>query len=460
MTELQTTASILPNIPRLLTAGAEWAACLVLLLPQKKRFGKWPTALLLAIALAVQCFLQLGKPGSTQMAFSGVILWLLGLQMLPNILFMVLYFRVAGKLSWQNSAFLGCKAVMIAELLAAAAWMLYGIYFRTVQEDLRVELLCIGLTFALLLPLVYLLERRNKAAPGGSEVHWKQVLISVILALLTFTMSNIGYLEEDFLLDTDAQYKFFFIRALVDLCGCCIIYLVQTLYLEGVMKSELTAINNTLSQQYRQYLDFKEVSEYIGEQCHDLKHQIQEIRASYSDEEREAYLREMEQAVKTYQAWYVTGNSVLDSILTQKRLYCAKHDIELTCTADGKALEGLAARDICTIFGNLLDNAIEAVSGYEERENRVIHGEVCRKQSFLIIRIDNYFSGPDGLDDQIPETTKRDKTRHGYGLKSVRYVVEQYGGSLVLKAEHHWFIVKIMIPLGEGGPVKKGQATI
>lgn len=228
----------------------------------------------------------------------------------------------------------------------------------------------------------------------------------------------------------------FVMRTLVDFCGYCILYLLQKLYVENQIKLELSAIYNTLSRQYKQYLDFKEMSDYIGQQCHDLKHQIQIIRTSSSEEERERYLLEMEQAVKLYQAWNVTQNSTLDSILTQKKIYCVKHGIELTCTADGKELNRLAVRDICTIFGNILDNAIETVSCYEEPERRVIHGTVYQKQSFLVIRFDNYFSGKIDFKDQLPIASKSDKKGHGYGLKSIKFAVEKYGGNMLLTTEN------------------------
>ena len=447
MNNMEEITNTLPNIPNLLTAFAEWSTCIVLTLPLQKRYNKWITALIMLAAFAGQCFLQTHKLWITPVSSISV-LWILAMGMLPNVLFMMMYIWIIADVQQNYAVFLGCKAVLIAEFIAAFSWTIYGFYFKYKQEDIRVEALCAIISSALILTIIYLLEKQNKSFEI-IKINWKQNMIAVILAVLTFLMSNIGYAEKEFLLNIDIQYKFFSIRMLADFCGCCIIYLLQLLYLDTLMKSELSAINNTLNQQYKQYLDFMEISEYIGEQCHDLKHHIQEIRTSYSEEEREEYLQEMEHAVKLYQAWNVTGNSVLDSIMTQKRIYCAKHNIEFTCTVDGKVLNRFSARDICTIFGNLLDNAIEAVSMYEEPEKRVIHGEVCRKQSFLVIRFDNYFSGENNFDNQIPETTKPDKTRHGYGIKSVRYTIEKYGGSMVLKTENSWFIVKIMIPLDE-----------
>lgn len=48
----------------------------------------------------------------------------------------------------------------------------------------------------------------------------------------------------------------------------------------------------------------------------------------------------------------------------------------------------------------------------------------------------------------MPATTKSDKKNHGFGLKSIRYSVEKYGGSVSVDMEKNWFELKILIPQG------------
>ena len=146
---------------------------------------------------------------------------------------------------------------------------------------------------------------------------------------------------------------------------------------------------------------------------------------------------------------FLKAKKILDTLLTRKKIYCLQHDIDFSISADGRALSFLSVKDICTIMGNILDNAIEYVSSLENTEERQIQGEIFQKGAFLMIRLENYYHG-DSVDGKyLPKTTKTDKKRHGFGLKSVRYIVEKYNGSMTLRTENNWFVIRILIPLDQ-----------
>lgn len=68
----------------------------------------------------------------------------------------------------------------------------------------------------------------------------------------------------------------------------------------------------------------------------------------------------MEAEIRQYEAQNKTGNKVLDTVLTSKSLYCNKNGITFTCVADGTLLGFMDVMDICSIFGNALDNGSNA----------------------------------------------------------------------------------------------------
>lgn len=171
------------------------------------------------------------------------------------------------------------------------------------------------------------------------------------------------------------------------------------------------------------------------------------FRNACSPEERESYLKELEAAVQQYDSQKVTGNAVLDSILTQKQMQCAQKNIQFICNADGRLLQNLAVRDISNIFGNIIDNAMECVAKYEEEEDRIIQGAVYQKNQFLIIRFENCCYEQLKFKKGIPVTTKEDKTRHGYGVTSIIYTVKKYNGHVQIKCEDNWFVIKVLIPI-------------
>jgi len=137
----------------------------------------------------------------------------------------------------------------------------------------------------------------------------------------------------------------------------------------------------------------------------------------------------------------------LDTVLTEKSLYCEANHIAIHCVADGTGLEFIDAVDLYTVFGNALDNAIECVQQIEPAEKRMIDVLICREVGCLVVHIRNSMEGKLDFVDGLPRTTKEDNGYHGYGLKSIRHTVEQYGGHMNVKAENGWFSLKLLIPI-------------
>ena len=203
----------------------------------------------------------------------------------------------------------------------------------------------------------------------------------------------------------------------------------------------------TLQTQYQQYMQSRESIELINVKYHDMRHQIQFLRSEEDPGKRNAFLDEMERQIEYFQVQNKTGNPVLDTILTGKSLYCHQHGITMTSVADGKLLDFMEVVDICNIFGNALENAIESVMEIEDKEKRLIHVTVSQVNAFVMIRIENYFEGQLQTDGEQYLTTKSDKRSHGYGIKSIQYTAHRYDGAVSINASDHWFDIKIVIPM-------------
>ena len=155
----------------------------------------------------------------------------------------------------------------------------------------------------------------------------------------------------------------------------------------------------------------------------------------------------MEAELRAYEAQNKTGNQVLDTVLTGKSLTCQQRGIRLTYVADGAALDFLDEMDLCTLFGNALDNAIESVERLPDLDRRLIHLTVARQKGFVQIRVENIFEGTLRFEGDLPVTTKEDKRSHGYGLKSIRATAEKYDGSVTIRTRENWFELRVLFPL-------------
>ncbi len=216
-------------------------------------------------------------------------------------------------------------------------------------------------------------------------------------------------------------------------------------------ETDLTTKNEIIGQlleaeQKKQRMSAENI-ELINRKCHDLKHQIEGLKRMDPGAERDAYIGEIENAVLFYESVVKTGNDTLDLILMEKQLYCKAHGITFTCICDGEQLGMMDTMDIYSLFGNAIDNAIEGIRDADEK-NRVIGLRVGRRGSFLTIHIENYLSHPLRIVDGLPVTSK-DTDYHGFGVLSIRHVVNKYGGTMSIRTDQNLFRLDILIPCRE-----------
>ena len=134
-----------------------------------------------------------------------------------------------------------------------------------------------------------------------------------------------------------------------------------------------------------------------------------------------------------------TGNTMLDLILNNKICMAKQEKIQLKVTCDKLTDLNLSSLEICTLFANLLDNAIEANKKQEEGRERWIH-LICRRQGYMLgITIINPVKETFDSDNGFPDTSKEDKTWHGIGLYSIQSVMEEHDGNMRFWAENGIF---------------------
>ena len=160
-------------------------------------------------------------------------------------------------------------------------------------------------------------------------------------------------------------------------------------------------------------------------------------------------MEDIQKSVAIYDAKIETGNRLLDVLLTEKSLYCEQNGISLSCMADGEKLSFLEDSDLYCLFGNVLDNALEAVKRLEQKERRVINLSVKARGGMLIIQEENYFDGTITFEDGLPMTTKADKNYHGFGMRSIRMIVHKYKGELNTYTADGVFHLNILFSTGD-----------
>ncbi len=226
-----------------------------------------------------------------------------------------------------------------------------------------------------------------------------------------------------------------------------VLFLQNALFSKSAIQQELDKLNYLWHHQKNQYDLSKENISLINRKCHDLRHQVSAIRQMEGTGDKDGYLKEIEESINIYDSLVRTNNEALDTILTEKSLYCQSHDIHINCVADGLKMNFIAPVDIYTIFGNAMDNAIESVMKNENRESRFIDVMIYTKNDMLIINIINPFDQNLEFDEDLPRSTKPANGYHGFGLKSIRHTVEKYNGFVTVDTRGRSFTLSAVIPL-------------
>ena len=425
----------LPDIPRHLTAIAEWGACALYIAVLAKGSSWRRPAVGLPIGLALLLAVQ-WLNGQLPIA-----LWAPGMVVAIAVMFGLLWFTL--RQSVLSTMFLAARALILAEFVASLQWQLRSFF----EPALVVEVASVVIVFGALFAIAGIAEARHmtRGVPLGTTS--RDLLTSAVIAAATFFVSNISFIIPNTPFSGRLGLEVFYIRTLVDLCGFIGLYAQQEQRMQLQARTESAAVNSLLHSQHEQYLQSKRTMEQVNRKYHDMKNQIDVIRSETDEQRKAAYLDELEDSISAFAQQRRTGSSVLDTLLAAKGAYAAEHGVQLNVVADGALLSLMSVIDLTSIFGNALDNAIESSMRVTDTDNRLVRVAVFARGELLMIRVENSFDGRLRMVEGRPATLKQNRARHGYGLRNIESAAERYGGTMTIEATDSWFSLRILVPL-------------
>lgn len=213
----------------------------------------------------------------------------------------------------------------------------------------------------------------------------------------------------------------------------------QMLKTENKMLLEL----ETLSENHIK--DMELMMEKNRIQTHDMKHHLLVLR-EYGQEKQwdslMSYLNELSDDILVQKKTVWTQVGILDTLLEQKKTKAESKGIEVRVQADRIVGLPFSDMEICTLFSNLLDNAIEACEKIED-DRRWVAIQITRKSGMLYLTISNSIKDRPAEQEGKLITNKQNHQLHGYGIKSVQKIVRKYEGDFSYQIRESEFIVTI-----------------
>jgi len=237
------------------------------------------------------------------------------------------------------------------------------------------------------------------------------------------------------------------------ICSVSVLIIQFELLLRKALENELGIVYQMWRQEQKQFRITKETIDLINMKCHDMKHQIHIIsKETAIDPET---MRDIEETISIYDSIVKTGNQALDIIIAEKSLYCSSNNIFISYMVDGEKLNFMSDTDVYSLFGNLLDNAIQGVLNLE-KDKRIIGITIKAEGKLLSINSHNYCDGEVQIVNGLPITSSADTDYHGFGAKSMLLIVEKYSGTISFEAKDRIFNLNILFPLAaqEQKPIK------
>lgn len=200
---------------------------------------------------------------------------------------------------------------------------------------------------------------------------------------------------------------------------------------------------SNLYRQFSYYQDKLKAEERVRSIYHDMKNHLLILEASQSTDASRQMVQQLYSKIADYETYIHTGNEFLDIIVWEKAAIAKEKGIDFNVLIhfeDGSFLEAL---DISTIFGNALDNAIEASEKLPNNQ-RLITLKAERRLDMLVIIVRNHTLAKTPA---LKQTSKSGPFLHGFGLSNIKSTAEKYGGQCSTQIANGTFTLKLILPI-------------
>lgn len=210
------------------------------------------------------------------------------------------------------------------------------------------------------------------------------------------------------------------------------------------MKLNISELSNELLEE--KYSLVSDIYSKNAKLYHDLNKHLNvlyQLLENGKTESAKNYIEKISEPMKLLSEKIWTGVDIIDIIINSELDKMSSYRIKADINVEFPQKTNLLPNDMCTILANLLDNSIEAVRKLENPETISFTMRIVNQ--LLLIKVENQCTDQGTAFSHFPETTKKNKNLHGWGMLSVEEIVKKYNGKMQWKQENGKFEVMIMM---------------
>ncbi len=392
---------------------------------------------------------QLAILGLLFIGYYALFCYVIALPKVVIALFEYLFYAVAIVICAKEKRF---KALLLS-IPAVLVYMQWGMNFELVEvlfgwnkfgimiDDVFVTPLWIASDLSFFVVLVLIKYFVGKKSVQVTLSLWEGIILVVFCVFGSYSSKILVMLQETF---NDRALNIAWVLFVL-LLNAALVYAIA--YRKRAKHFQVISENykQQFDAEYAYFKEYKKENKEISKFRHDWKNHMivmQGLLEQGNVEEAKAYFDELSGGAETSKWKVATGNETLDMILASKLVMMQEKGIEFDFAGSLTGISYMKPADLCIVFSNLIDNAIEAT---EKCAKKQIFIKVTHSSEYCLCVIENTVRQKVVADEKgLLFTTKDDVQNHGIGLQNVKEILEKYSYESEFESDERFFRVKIL----------------
>ncbi len=229
---------------------------------------------------------------------------------------------------------------------------------------------------------------------------------------------------------------------LTSICIMVIVYFVEHFLIQAKESNEENV--KLIEKQLEYYKDMELLDREIRKFRHDIVNHFMCMEMLFENgktDELRQYFGELQQDFSFQKKFYFSGNDIVDAILNHDLTYHCKEGVEVTVYGSLPEIKTVTAMDLCTLFSNILSNAITSANQCVSVCDARIEISFASGRKYFSIEVSNSVQG------QVGNREKPKDRNHGYGVGKVKSVLEKYNGKSEMELKEQIWTLTVYLPI-------------